>query len=59
MLLWQKKKKITMFDIEIAQSIKDGKLPPNQYFKLPRKDILTSKMQVPDDMYTTKKHKFS
>lgn len=48
-----------MFDIEIAQSIKDGKLPPNQYFKLPRKDILTSKMQVPDDMYTTKKHKFS
>lgn len=58
-LIWQKKKNNTIFDMEIAQNKKDGKLAPNHYFKIPQKEIMSNKKLVPDDMYTTKLGKVS
>lgn len=45
--------------MEVAQGKKDCKLAPNHYFKIPKKEIVNNKKMMPEEIFTTKKHRMS
>ena len=60
-LVWQKnKKRPSYLTDQINQDKKDGKLPPNAFFKTSKKNkLLTLYKMMPEYIYTTKKGKIS
>lgn len=45
--------------MEVAQGKKDCKLAPSHYFKIPKKEIINNKVMMPQEIFSTKKHKMS